>query len=302
MELYYRLLEFNNSLSYETLKTELGRLGANYTVKKLTSSPDSNALFLEFIVGASEPLFGEIERLVSTQGFYFQTGIRFSEQERRSAEWLYANVSESQYPQPKSDFRYLQATYDTSAYCQRCGIGAHQARPFRLSSDFKLKRSHFFGLHWVFDEIFVRPGVKTVFDTEGITGVDYCHPVQNRSGQDIVDTLQLRIGICPEPGLVTERLVAETCQPSNPEATFATGRAYPSDYPFCGRTKYNYPTRDAIRFRRESLKNCSDMIKSHEYFGNAAGAHRLILVSRKFADVIEQHRLRGILLTPVLLE
>ena len=242
MELYYRLLEFNNSPSYEKLKTELDRLGADYTVKKLTSSPSSNALFLEFIVADSEPLYGEIEKLVGTQGFYFQTGVRFSKQERQSAEWLYARVSESQYPQPKSNFHYQQATYDMSRYCQRCGIGAQQARPFRLSSDFKLKRSHFFGLHWVFDEIFARPVVKSAFDKESITGIDYCHPVYNKSGQDIADTLQLSIGINSEPGLVSELLVAETCQPTNRNATFATGRAYPADYPFCGRTKYNYPT------------------------------------------------------------
>lgn len=302
MELYYRLLEFNNSPSFEKVKAELDRLSASYTIKKLTSSPASDALFLEFIIGDSEPLFGEIEKLVGAQGFYCQTGIRFSKQEKRSAEWLYANVSESQYPQPQTDFRYLQATYDTSHYCQRCGMGAHQVRPFRLSSDFKLKRSHFFGLHWVFDEIFARPIVKSIFDKEGITGVGYCNPVHNKSSQDIDGTLQLTIGINPQPGLITEPLVTETCEPANPEATFAVGRAYPADYPFCGRMKYNYPTRDAIRFRRDSLKGCPDIIKSSEYFGSAINAHRLILVSRKFADVIDRHKLHGILLTPVLLE
>ncbi len=301
MEFYYRLLAFNNSPTYARLKTVLDRLDATYTVRKLGVLPSGEVLSLEYIASESDPLFHEVEALVSSNEFYAQTGVRFSEQEKRSAEWLYAEVSESQYPQPEDDFGYREATYDTSHYCRRCGVGAYQTRPFRLTGDFKQKRNHFMGLHWVFDEIFIRPAVRWIFEKENITGVSYCHPMHNRSGQEISTVLQLRIEINPGSGLVTDEFAAEICQEGNPNAIFATGRAYSADDPFCRRIKYNYPRRDAIRFRRESLSCSPDIVKSQEYFGSAAEAHRLILVSRKVANVIHGYELRGIKLTPVLL-
>jgi hypothetical protein len=107
----------------------------------------------------------------------------------------------------------------------------------------------------------VRPIVRSILHDEGIASVDYLHPVYNRSGQDISGTLQLRIGINPELGLVTAPLVAETCRPIDPVARLM-GEANRVNYPYCGRTKCNHPKRDAIRFRRASLRHCPDMIKS----------------------------------------
>jgi hypothetical protein len=122
------------------------------------------------------------------------------------------------------------------------------------------------------------------------------------SGREIPDTLQLRIEVNSDSGLVIDPLVAETCQAGKPEVGPVTGRVYSPDYPFCGRTKYNHPTTDAIRFRRASLARCPDIVKSQEHFGSGGDAHRLILVSRKLADVIDKHGLHGMVLTPVLLE
>jgi hypothetical protein len=302
MEFYCRLLEFNNGPGYDRLKAKLDRLGARYTVKRLGSLPTGTMTSLEYICGERDPLFRQIERLVAENDFYVQTGVRFSERERRSADWLCARVSESQYPQPEDPFRYKQVTYDLASYCWRCGIGARQTEPFRLARDLRLKRSHFMGLHWVFDEIFVRPTVRSVFENEKITGTAYCHPVYSRSGHEIANLLQLQIEILPHAGLVTDGLVSETCQAGKPQVCPTAGRVYPADYPFCGRTKYNYPTRDAIRFRRESLVRAPDIAKSQEYLGSGGNAHRLILVSRKLADVMDRHDLPGMVLTPVLLQ
>jgi len=148
MEHLYRLLAFNNGPAYDRLKAILDRLGARYTIKRLGASPAGEMVSLEYISTESDPLFRDIERLVATKQFYVQTGVRFSEQERKSADWLYARVSESQYPQPEDDLGYRQVTYDLGTFCWRCGIGANQVRPFRLARDFQLRRSHFMGLHW----------------------------------------------------------------------------------------------------------------------------------------------------------
>lgn len=299
MEVTYRLLEFNNSPAFETLKGQLERIGVSYTIKNMGAGllPSQS---LECLVGDRDPHFAAVRELSQAHGYYTQTGVRFSRTEISTAEWLYVNAGEYQYPQPESNYR--AATYTLDSYCPRCGTGKFQAQPFRLKKDFTQKRRHFFGLHWVFDEVFVRPVVQRVFKDAQVTGIHFGSALHHKSGQEIPDLLQLHIDVHPKPGLITKGLISEVCQPSNPNATFAAGRAYGVDQPFCGRTKYNYPTLDAIRFDGGSLRGASDIVKSQEYFGSGAEAHRLILVSRRLVDLVEANGLVGLKLTPVILE
>lgn len=299
MEVTYRLLEFNNTPAFATLKAQLDRIGARYTIKDLGSGlPPSQSL--ECVIGDRNPHFDAVRELSQVHGYHTQTSVVFSRTEVKTAEWLYVTAGEFQYPQPESDYRPV--TYNLDHYCPRCGIGKFQVRPFRLEKDFTQKRRHFFGMHWIFDEIFVRPIVRRVFELAGVTGIQYEGALNHKSGEEIPDLFQLRIDVNPKAGLVTRSLVAEVCQPENSNATLATGRAYSADQPFCGRAKYNYPTRDAIRFDGSCLLGAQDMVKTQESFGSGAGAHRLILVSRRFADIVEANGLVGLKFTPIILE
>jgi hypothetical protein len=135
MEIRHRILEFSNSPQYGILKAELDKIGAQYQIKVLGSVGGVETRSIEFTVGESDPLYPRIAELIEKHGFYVQTGVYYSQQDINEAELLMAQVGEFQYPQPEDT--YIEATYDISAYCPYCGMGAVQNNAFRLRFDFK---------------------------------------------------------------------------------------------------------------------------------------------------------------------
>jgi hypothetical protein len=301
MEVRHRILQFNNSPKYEQLRKELDRLGWPYEITILGSSGDEPFSSIECLISENDPLFPTISELIRKYDFYVQVGVYYSDEDIEAADWVYASVGEFQYPQPE-DGCWEAATYDISRYCLRCGMGAVQMRPFRLRRDFRQKSSRFLGLHWVFDEIFVRPVVKTIFERDGISGVGFCHPVHHKSGEPIDSVYQMVVQTIAEPGLVTEGLSTVTCKPNNEESYMEGIGRIPNrrgDYPYCGLVKYHHPERDAIKFRREALIHLPDIAKSHEYFGSGGAAHRLILMRKRVVEYVETRKLRGLGFTPI---
>lgn len=302
MEVRHRILQFNNSPKYEQLRKELDKLGAPYNIKILGSIKGKESRSIEFIVSEKDPLFTVIAELIEKYDFYTQTGVYYSQQDIDAAEWVYATAGEYQYPQPEEGFGYRDATYDTSDDCARCGMGAIQVRPFRLKRDFKQKSSRFLGLHWVFDEVFVRPEVKTIFEKAHTSGVDFSHPVYHKSSDDIDSVYHMTIQTIAEPGLVTEGLSTVTCKVNNEESYIeGIGRVKNrlGDYPYCGRVKYPFPRTTNIKFHGDSLVGLPDIAKSHEYFGSGAGASRLILIQKRVVELVKEHKLRGLKFFPI---
>lgn len=302
MGIRHRFFQLNNSPKYELLRKELDGLGATYKVETLGSVGGMEHRSIEFIISETDPLFPVVAELAKRHDFYVQVGMYYNRQDIETAEWVYAAAGEYQYPQPEDDLRYLEATYDTLDYCARCGTGKVQVRPFRLKRDFTQKSSRFLGLHWVFDEIFVRPEIKALFEKEGIGGVEFSHPVQHKSSQDIENVYQMVVQTIAGPGLVTEGLSTVTCKVNNEESHIegvGTLKNRLGDYPYCGRVKYHYPRRDTIKFRGESLRDLPDIAKSHEYFGSGAAANRLILARNRVVKVVKEYTLRGLTFTPI---
>lgn len=300
MEVRHRILQFNNSPKYEQLRKELDKLGAAYKIEILGSIGGEQSRSIEFTVSEDDPLFPVISEPIEMYDFYTQTGVYYSQQGIEAAEWVYATVGEYQYPQPEDEYR--EATYDTSDYCACCGMGGVQVRPFRLKRDFKQKSSRFLGLHWVHDEVFVRPEVKAIFEKENISGVEFSHPVHFKSSEDIEGVYQITIQTIAEPGLVTEGLSTVTCMVNNEESYVeGVGRVKNrlGDYPYCGRVKYHFPRTDAIKFRRDSLADLPDIAKSHEYFGSGAAANRLILMRSRVVKLVKEYKLRGLKFIPI---
>jgi hypothetical protein len=62
-----------------------------------------------------------------------------------------------------------------------------------------------------------------------------------------------------------------------------------------------FPRRDAIRFDKKIFLNAPDIIYSHERFGAGIIAMRLVLVSRRFYDIVQNKKLKGLKFTPILL-
>jgi len=302
MEVRHRILEFNNSPKYDQVRKELDKLGAAYKIEILGSIGGKEFRSITFTVSENDPIFPVISELIEKYDFYTQTGVYYSQQDIEAAGWVYGTVGEYQYPQPEDNFGYFEATYDTSDYCARCGMGAVQVRPFRLKRDFKQKRSRFLGLYWVHGEVFVRPEVKALFEKESISGVEFSHPVHFKSGKDIEGVYQITIQAIAEPGLVTEGLSTVTCVADNEESYVeGVGRVKNrlGDYPHCGRVKYHFPRIDTIRFRRDSLIGLPDIAKSHEYFGSGAAANRLVLMRNRVVKLVKKYNLRGLKFTPI---
>lgn len=77
---------------------------------------------------------------------------------------VYVGVWENGYPMPDNDSGHLKLTYDTSDYCEQCGIGKRQKAPFRIRIQPKWGTKSMFELYWILDEIFVRKEIyESVF-------------------------------------------------------------------------------------------------------------------------------------------
>jgi len=158
MEIINRICEFNN----DNLKRDLDLLGIKY-------SYDENTMFKTIVleIAESDPQWSKIALLVEQYSLNVTSGIQYSKKELDEADWLIASSSgHFGYPQPEDS--YVSVTYDTSNYCERCGIGSSQKDPFRFRSIPKQKRSSFLQLNWVFDEFFVRPNIKEVLEKKSI--------------------------------------------------------------------------------------------------------------------------------------
>jgi len=159
------------------------------------------------------------------------------------------------YPEPAMDGSYQSVTYDLAGYCMRCGVGQRQVAPFRMRKRPASARA-IMGLNWICDELFVNIEVwKEVFEPLGIG----CRPlVLDRTGVEIGSVVQLEI-----PQLV------DLCVDGFPSRICAR----------CGRTRYELTALRMVPCPKPAATD-APIFKSSQYFGNAAMAQRLILVSR----------------------
>lgn len=289
MEIRHRLLQFNNSPKFELLKAQLQVLGceAQFHENSALSS-------IEYSFSGHAPFAPDLLAFVQANGIYIQSALHYAEDEILSAEWVLAEVGEFQYPQPED--HYVEATYDTQDYCGRCGQGKKQNRPFRLKKDFSQKQAKFLGLHWVFDEIFVRPVMVDLFNSAGISGLKYREVIQHKTGQPFTTVFQLEIPIMDTPALVVDNLFAVTCKPHNEESS-AKGRGPLNDrpgLPFCGRVKYHYPSTEPIKFKANLLSGLPDFARSAECYGSGAAANHFILVRNKVVRLIKEKGIEGL--------
>ncbi|MFO7696922.1 MAG: hypothetical protein R6X16_07160 [Anaerolineae bacterium] len=302
MQIRHRIVEFSRSDEYDALKAELDRLGARYRISRTGVVQGVESWALEWIVLETDPLYPQYAELTENLGLWDQVGVYHSPREIAQAEWLYAVAGEYQYPHPEDT--YIEATYDISAYCPHCGMGALQNNPFRLRRDFG-QRAAFLGLHWEHDVLFARPEVRAGIEP-WVSGIEFLHPVIHETGRAIETVEQVLIPFLDGPGLVTEGLQSVSCVQNNEEAYVQRESGKPfgisgdlADHPFCGRVKYHHPMTTEITFSRSSLAGASHIARCIEYFGSGAAAHHLILVSRRMAEAIQQNKWRGLRLTPI---
>jgi hypothetical protein len=219
-----------------------------------------------------------------------------------SIEWFLLLTGQFGYPQPEADFGYLNFSYDQSQGCPTCGIDVIQDRPLRFRQEPKAKHSHFIGLNWIFDQIFVLPAVKEVLITNNITGVRFSQPVIHRTNEPVQGIFQLHVDTLLPPGVIPDTLTTEKCELPRDRDSVNFLRAIKSkllDGPFCGRIKYNFPLGTALKAKREIFAGMPDIVRVSEWFGSGGSASRPILVSKKVETLVAAQKWRGANLDPI---
>jgi hypothetical protein len=203
----------------------------------------------------------------------------FTKEERDNARHLAFGVTGHQgYPQPESDFGYLSATYDLSQYCDECGSGAKQVRPFRLRGEPRWGKKHFFQLNWVFDELFTRPGVWE--DVLRPLGIEANPVVSHRDSAPLSTVVQIKV-----TDIATSALTLQ-------------GRSTCSMCSRCGRGKWSPPS--AGFFPSFEGDITSRICRTQETFGSGHNAHRHIIIDGAFYHAIRSNRLLGAEVEPML--
>jgi len=198
---------------------------------------------------------------------------RFTGSELAGADYLGLVASSHHgYPEPREEGGYLRASFDLSAHCRMCGIGARQVAPFRLKRPPLAGKTSILQLNWVFDEYFVDAEVwASAFEPLGIGS----WPVLlHKTGGAIRGTVQLRIdAVCPveTTGLTPVRCV------------------------FCGRVKHRYLLRGP---HPKPIRPSAPVFHSSQYFGAGGQAFRLVFVSAEVFRAIRQAGLRGVRFYP----
>ncbi len=239
--------------------------------------PGGGAPHVAFDVDEDHPNWSTLQRLFRQWDTGDLVSTKFSKREIESAPWL-ALVPDWHcgYPQPNADeFGYREATYDLAHYCERCGVGLKQHAPFQMNSEPKWGRKGILQLNWVFDEYFVTPEVwQGVFMPHGIES----RPVLNTKGAELKTVVQLVAQ--QEVGIVTDGLPTEEAVCSK-----------------CGQVKYLPVTRGP--FPALTSEPSRAMVKTKEYFGNGASAHKRVLVSQALGRAVTAAKVQGASLWPV---
>jgi hypothetical protein len=219
-----------------------------------------------------------------------------------STEWFLLKTGQFGYPQPEAGFGYLNFSYDQSQGCPTCGIDVFQDRPLRFRQEPKAKHSHFIGLNWIFDQIFVRLQVKEMLKTNSITGTRFSQPVIHKTNEAVQDVFQLHVDTLLPPGIISDALKVEKCEfPRDKDMVkfFMGNNSSLLQGPFCGRIKYNFPKGIQLKAKREIFVGMPDIVRVSEWFGSGGSASQPILVSNRVETLITAQKWRGANLEPI---
>lgn len=227
-----------------------------------------------FEIAEDHPSWSEAQHLAEKFKITDFVRTEFSDLELGSAQVLcMIATGNKSFPEPSENRGYLDATYDLSEYCVRCGTGLRQVRPFQIGLTSNPNRT-ILQLNWIFDEFFVDQEVwAAVFEPFDIK----TWPVLSSKTGEILDSIvQLRISQRSHMRLVIEKLTI--C----------------SD---CGRSKFPIEFR---RFAPSPVDIPAPIFKSIECFGPDANSINRVFVSSSVFKEIRRARLRGVSFYPCL--
>lgn len=297
MRIKHRYLQYDSHLkTIKPVKTILDKYSHPYNYKEdLECVIPTFKYTIEFYLYEDNPDFGVIKNEISKFLVPQVIGTEYEKTDIKNAEWFVVNTGEYQYPQPEDDFGYLKATFNIDKYCHLCGIGKLQNAAYRLKTIPKQPNNQFWGLHWAFDVIFVRQEAKNILEREGINGIRFSNPVIHKTNVPIEGFYQLHIDAILSKGFDNYNTKIITCKINNEENlnTDMTSKC-------CGRIKFHHPMIGGYLFDKSIFDTKFDIVNSGEYFGSGGSANRLQIVSKKFKDIVDRNKLKGLSFIPVM--
>lgn len=250
---------------------------------------------LEFFLYEDNPRFKELQKALGIFDISAQVGSIYEKDDIKNAEWFIVNTGEYQYPQPEDDFGYQKATFNLDKYCSLCDIGKIQNAPYRLKTEPKQLSNQFWGLHWAFEAIFVRQETKNILEREKMKGIRFSNPVIHKTNMPIQGFYQLHIEGILDKGFDNYNTKTITCKIKN-EENLNTDKTLQC----CGRIKFHHPMVGGYLFEKRIFDKNFDIVQSNEYFGSGGSANRVQIVSRKFKDIVDKYKLKGLSFIPVM--
>jgi hypothetical protein len=288
----------SHSKIIKSLRAILDRYNISYKYKEdLDSVVPTFRYTLEFYLYEDNPGFSNIKAEVDKYEIEPQIATYYEKSDVANADWFTVSTGEYQYPQPEDDFGYLKATFNLDSHCALCGIGKVQNAPFRLTTEPKQYNNQFWGLHWEFEPIFVRQETKIILEKEQIKGISFSHPVLHKKNIKIDNFYQLHVETILPKAFDNYNTKAITCKIDNEEnCNTDTGLKC------CGRVKFHHPMIGGYLFDNSILNPEFDIVQSFEHFGSGGSANRLQVVSKRFKQIVDKNKLKGLSFTPIIHE
>ncbi len=280
------------------LRNILDRHNISYKYKEdLNSIIPSFKYFIEFYLYEDNPNFHNAKNEVDKYSIEPQIGTYYEKTDIDKAKWFIVSTGEYQYPQPEENFGYLKATFNLDHYCSHCGVGKIQNAPFRLRTEPKQQSNQFWGLHWEFEPIFLRQEAKNILEKEQVQGIRFSQPVLHKKNTAIEGFYQLHIDTVLNKGFDNYNTKTITCKINNEESNNSDPGLH-----CCGRSKFHHPMIGGYLFNEIIFNPAHDIVQSYEHFGSGASANRLQIVSKRFKQLVDKGKLKGLSFTPIVHE
>jgi hypothetical protein len=296
MRIEHRYHISNSNLNaINPLKGILDKYNISYQYTHDLESIASNYRYqLEFVLYEDNPVFSKVNAEIKQFNLEPQTASVYEKSDIEMAEWFIISTGAFQFPQPEKNFGYLQATFNVENHCRLCGMGKVQNAPFRLKTEPRQLNNQFWGLNWEYEPLFVREQARKLLEDQQIKRIHFSQPVLDKKSTPVENFYQLHIDTILPKGFDSYNANTVTCKINNEEVLNTD-----PGLKCCGRVKYHHPMVGGYLFDKSVLNPSFDIVMSKEYFGSGGSASRLLIVSKRFKELTDRYKLKGLKFTPV---
>lgn len=226
--------------------------------------------FVTFEVDESSPEWTAIASWIARRSAVDVVSTKFATSELNAAAWFaWAPTWHCGYPQPEDE--YLEVTYDVSAYCAACGVGAVQRAPFRMKGEPRWGRNEILQLNWVFGEYFATPALwRRAFEPAGVRS----RAVLDAGGAKELSSV-VQLVVSDEVDVETAGLTFDTCSR-------------------CHRQKFHPQARGF--FPAVLAEPGERIVRTRQWFGSGASAYQVVLAARSWVRALKG--VRGVTFVP----